>query len=161
MKRAMLSHIKARACASHGARAAALARFADIRLCEVEVCQKNERLGTQQVMLRGNRRGVALPGPHAYSSKVSRSCNFIASHNPSFLNSFTCSIRIVSLGTQQVKLRGNRRGVASRMKLFMSTAQRYHEPATSQHRKIIPRQCHILMVYRFCEPCAWQAELPR
>ena len=84
--------------------------------------------------------------PHACSSKVSRSCDFTASQNPSSLSSFTCSIRAVRLGTQQVKLRGNRRGVASRMKLIMSSAQRYHAPAVSQHRKIRPQQCHILMV---------------
>ena len=65
------------------------------------------------------------------------------------------------LSTHQVKLRGNRRGLASRMKLAISTAQRYHGPAISQHRKIIPLQCHILMVQGFCEPCAWQAELTR
>ena len=41
-------------------------------------------------------------------------------------------------GTQQVKLRGNPRGVASMMELVMSTVQRYHEPLISQHRKIIP-----------------------
>ena len=51
--------------------------------------------------------------------------------------------RAVRLGTQQVKLRGNRRGEALRMNLVMSTAQRYQDPVISQHRKIIPLQCHI------------------
>ena len=82
-------------------------------------------------------------------------------HDPATpLNSFTCSILAVALGTQQVKLRGDRRGVASRTELVMSTTQRYHEPAITQHRKIIPQQCHILMAQSFCEPCAWQAEQP-
>ena len=98
---------------------------------------------------------------HAYSSKVSRSCNFTASQNPSSLNCFTGSKLAVRFGTQQGKLRGNRRRVASTMRLVMSTAQRYHEPAISQHRKIILLQCHVLMVQSFCEPCAWQAGLLR
>ena len=38
-----------------------------------------------------------------------------------------------NLGTQQVKLRDNRRGV----KPAMRTAQRHHGPVTSQHRKIL------------------------
>ena len=33
---------------------------------------------------------------------------------------------------------GNNRGVASRMKLVVSTAQGYHGPEILQHRKIIP-----------------------
>eukprot|EP00614_Pseudopedinella_elastica_P016635 CAMPEP_0172647840 /NCGR_PEP_ID=MMETSP1068-20121228/240953_1 /TAXON_ID=35684 /ORGANISM="Pseudopedinella elastica, Strain CCMP716" /LENGTH=91 /DNA_ID=CAMNT_0013462129 /DNA_START=430 /DNA_END=705 /DNA_ORIENTATION=- len=43
----------------------------------------------------------------------------------------------VRLGTQQVKHRGNRRGLASGMKLVMSTAQWYHDPKISLHRKIL------------------------
>ena len=98
---------------------------------------------------------------HAYSSRVSRSFNFAASQSRCSLNSFACSIRAVRLGTRQVKFRGNRLGVASRLKLFMSTAQMYHDPVISQHRKTVPLQCHILKAQSFCEPCSWQAEPPR
>ena len=47
------------------------------------------------------------------------------------------------------------------MKLVIRTAQKYHDPAISKHRKIISLQYHIQMVQSFCEPCAWQAGLPR
>ena len=59
MKRAKLTQGNARACASHGARAAAQVPngVRILGFARIEDCKNNERLGTQQV-----RRGVALPG---------------------------------------------------------------------------------------------------
>ena len=76
--------------------------------------------------------------------KLSRPCNFTASQNQSSLNSITCSIWAVRPGTQHVKLRGNRGGMASRIKLLISTAQSYHGPAISQHRKSYPNPRRVL-----------------
>ena len=53
---------------------------------------------------------------------------------------------------KQVKLRGNRRVVASRMMLVMSTAQKYRKPVISQHRKIIPQLWHIPVVQSIASP---------
>ena len=53
----------------------------------------------------------------------------------SSLCSSTCGIWDVRLGTQQARLRGNRQELAYKIKLVMSTAQRYHDPVISQHRK--------------------------
>ena len=112
-------------------------RISGIARCED--CQNNERPSTQQVKLRGNRRGVALPG-RRFSCLQLKGITVLPLHCIAksifiSLNSFTCSTWAVRLGTQQDKLRGNRRGSALRMALVMIAAQRCHENTISQHRK--------------------------
>ena len=41
---------------------------------------------------------------------------------------------------------------ASSIQLFMRTAQRYHDPVISQHRKIILQQRHIPKIQSFASP---------
>ena len=90
-------------------------------------------------MLRSNRRGAALPGWSLLCAQLKRY------HDPatSYRNIIPQQFHMQHMGRETWNAAGQasrqpQRSSASRMKLAMRTAQGYHDPTISQHRKSYP-----------------------